>query len=100
MCSNPFPAIIAIENDSYDIFSYSINGFKLKKKKLITLLELNDTNNDLWISTNFNEEGGNFKDRLIFIENKTKKKEILYKCHFIRVPFFEEEDKSIEIKYK
>ena len=100
LCSNPFPAIIAIENDSYDIFSYSINGFKLKKKKLITLLELNDTNNDLWISTNFNEEGGNFKDRLIFIENCSKEKEILYKCHFIRVPFFEEEDKPIEIKYK
>ena len=100
LCSNPFPAIIAIENDSYDIFSYSINGFKLKKTKLFTLLELNDTNNDLWISTNFNEEGGNFKDRLIFIENCSKEKEILYKCHFIRVPFFEEEDKSIEIKYK
>ena len=100
LCSNPFPAIIAIEEESYDIFSYSINGFKLKKAKLITLLELNDTNKNLWITAYFNEEGGNFKDRLIFIEKGPKEKESFYKCHFVRVPFFEQEDKPIEIKNK
>ena len=55
---------------------------------------------DLWVSARFNEEGGNFKDRLVFIENGSKEKESLYKCHFLRVPFFEQEDKPIEIKYK
>ena len=63
----------------------------------------NDTKkNDTWICANFNEEGGHYKDRLIFIEyiKKEKEKDCLYKCQFIKVPFFDKEEKGIDIKSK
>ena len=100
LCSNPFPAIIAIDKKNLEVFSYSINGFLIKKLKPNMFREFNEKNKDLWFFTNFNENGGTFKDRLIFIERQKKEKECIYKCYLVRVPFFEMEDKIVEIKYK
>ena len=103
LSSNPFPSIIAFDKENLEFFSYSINGFKIKRVKLNDILELNDTKkNDTWICANFNEEGGHYKDRLIFIEyiKKEKEKDCLYKCQFIKVPFFDKEEKGIDIKSK
>ena len=99
LCSNPFPSIIAFDQKSLEIFSYSINGFKIKKVNLKILLGLKETEKDLYLCTNFNENGGCFKDRLICIES-IKEKECVYKCYAIRVPFFEKEEKNIDIKCK
>ena len=94
LCSNPFPAIIAIDENSFEIFSYSINGMKLDY-----LLELKEIKNDLYIAINFNEYGGSQKDRIIFLEHlKNKEKEGLFKCHIIRVPLLEKEEKEIDVK--
>ena len=101
LSSNPFPSIIAFEKKCGDIFSYTINGFKIKKENIHNLIKINDDmKTDLYICTYFNENGGTFKDRLIFIEEHLKEKNKLYKCHLIRVPFFEEEEKTVEIKVK
>ena len=101
LSSNPFPSIIAMESNTGNIYSYSIDGFKIKSTNIYILLKLNnDYNLYLYICSYFNENGGTFKDRLIFIENNKKEKENIYKCHLIRVPFFEEEEKTIDIKIK
>ena len=101
LSSNPFPSVIALELDSLDIFSYTINGFKIKKSNIFTLLETNNNSNkDIWISSYFNENGGTFKDRLICIESTIKGKEIIYNYYLFRVPFFDKEEKPIEIKIK
>ena len=101
LSSNPFPSIIALEIKSGNIFSYSINGFKIQSINIYNLLKINNQFKiDLYICSYFNERGGTFKDRLIFIENNKKEKENIFKCHLIRVPFFEEEDKTIDIKIK
>ena len=99
LSSNPFPSIITFDQKNLEIFSYSINGFKIKKVDLKILLDLKEAEKDFYLFTNFNENGGCFKDRLIFIEN-LKEKECLYKCYIIRVPFFEKEEKNIDIKCK
>ena len=99
LSSNPFPSIITFDQKNLEIFSFSINGFKIKKVDLKILLDLKEAEKDLYLFTNFNENGGCFKDRLIFIEN-LKEKECLYKCYIIRVPFFEKEEKNIDIKCK
>ena len=99
LCSNPFPAIIAIDENSFEIFSYSINGFKIKRMKLDYLLELKEIKNDLYIAINFNEYGGSQKDRMIFLEHlKNKEKDGSFKCHLIRVPLLEKEEKEIDVK--
>ena len=102
LSSNPFPSIIALENESLEVSSYSINGFKIKKVKLNELLELGNEKKDLWFVAHFNEDGGNFKDRLICIERKPKdkEKETIYNCYLIKVPFLELEEKFKDIKYK
>ena len=99
LCSNPFPSIIAFDQESLQFISYSINGFKIKRTKLKNLLEMKEIKRDLYLFTHFNENGGTFKDRLICIES-TKEKDSNYKCHLIRVPFFEKEEKVVEIKCK
>ena len=97
LSSNPFPAVIVFDEENFDITSYSINGFKIKNINIYNLLDLKkDPKLDLYICSNFNENGGTFKDRLIFIENI--KKDNLLKCHCIKVPFFEKEEKTIDIK--
>ena len=99
LCSNPFPAIIALDEKSFEIFSYSINGFKINRIKLNTLLELKEIKNDLYIAINFNEYGGSQKDRMIFLEHlKNKEKDGSFKCHLIRVPLLEKEEKEIDVK--
>ena len=101
LSSNPFPSIITLEKDTGNIFSYSINGFKIKSTNIYDMFKIKeDAKIDLYIFSHFNENGGTFKDRLIFIENNVEKKNNLYKCHFIRVPFFEEEEKTIDLKVK
>ena len=99
LCSNPFPAIIAFDLKNLEFFSYSINGFIIKRTKIINLSELKETKRDLYLCTNFSENEGTFKDRLVFIEYQ-KEKECIFKCYLIRVPFFEKEEKVIEIKCK
>lgn len=97
LSSNPFPSVIVFDEENFDITSYSINGFKIKNINIYNLLDLKkDPKLDLYICSNFNENGGTFKDRLIFIENI--KKDNLLKCHCIKVPFFEKEEKTIDIK--
>ena len=101
LSSNPFPSIITLEKDSGNIFSYSINGFKIKSTNIYNMFKIKkDAKIDLYVFSHFNENGGTFKDRLIFIENNVVKKDNLFKCHFIRVPFFEEEEKTIDLKVK
>ena len=102
LCSNPFPAIVAIENGTYEMSSYSINGFKIKKVKLFELLEFNKEKkeNDLWFLPNFDYKGFNIKDRLICIEKKSHEKETSYYCYLIKLPFFDLEEKIKDIKYK
>ena len=124
LSSNPFPAIIAFEKENMCLYSYSINGFTIKSAYIHKLLEIEENvQKDIYLIPNFNEKGGTFKDRLILIENnietinekekekenekekkKEKKKEKekvnVFKCSFIRVPFFEKEEKIIEIKQK
>ena len=101
LSSNPFPSIIVQEQDSFNIFSYTINGFKIKKANILDLFEIKDEDSiEMYLCSHFNENGGTFKDRLIFIEYNTKEKDGIYKCHLLRVPFFEEEDKTVDIKSK
>ena len=140
LCSNPFPALIALEKENMWLYSYTINGFKIKEVNIYKLLELDENiQKDLYIVSNFNEKGGTFKDRLILIENdieiitekekekdkekkkdkkkekekekkkekekekekeKKKEKEKVFKCSFIKVPFFEKEEKIIDLKQK
>ena len=137
LCSNPFPALIALEKENMWLYSYTINGFKIKDVNLYKLLEIEENiQKDLYIVSNFNEKGGTFKDRLILIENdivnivtitekekekekdkdkekkkdkkkekeKEKKKEKekvnVFKCSFIKVPFFEKEEIIIDLKQK
>ena len=100
LSSNPFPSIITLEKEGGNIFSYSINGFKIKSDNVYNILKINnDAKIDIYVFSYFNENGGTFKDRLIFIEYDNKKDKI-FKCHFIRVPFFEAEEKTIDIKVK
>ena len=98
LSSNPFPSIIAIEAETLNIFSYTINGFKIKQTNLNIILGLNEAKKDLWICSYFNENGGTFKDRLICFDHKEK--DNIYKCSFIKVPFLEKDEKSIDIKSK
>ena len=101
LASNPFPSIIALECESCNIFSYTINGFKIKEENIFNLLKLDKNSKiDLYICSYFNENGGTFKDRLIAIEYDVTKKDNIYKCHLIKVPLFEEEEKTIDIKVK
>ena len=101
LSSNPFPSIITLEKEGGNIFSYSINGFKIKSDNIYNLLKIsNDAKVDIYVFSHFNENGGTFKDRLIFIEVDMEKKSKIYKSHLIRVPFFEEEEKTIDTKAK
>ena len=99
LSSNPFPSIIGIDENN-EIFSYSINGFLIKREKIDVLLKIKEKKGEIRIFPHFNMDGGTFKDRLIFAECTTKEKETTYKCHFIKVPLLEEEEKTIDIKYK
>ena len=102
LSSNPFPSIIALELETLDIYSYTINGFKIKKSNIFSLLGLNSENKtkDIWVGSHFNEAGGTFKDKLIFIETYAKDKDYINNYHLIMVPFFDKEEKPIEIKIK
>ena len=96
LSSNPFPSIIAYEENSYEIFSFSINGFKITKISLYSLLDIKKKINDLNIISFFNCKGGTYKDRLIFVSENIKGKN--FKCQLINVPFFNKEEKAIDIK--
>ena len=98
LISNPFPSIIAIEEKNYELFSYSINGFFIKKASILGLLELKEKKNELGIYHFINEKGGTFKDRLFIIEENIKGK--IFKCQLFNLPFFEKEEKLFEIKKK
>ena len=81
------------------VLKFLVNGFIIKRMKLDYLLELKEIKNDLYIAINFNEYGGSQKDRIIFLEHlKNKEKEGLFKCHIIRVPLLEKEEKEIDVK--
>ena len=47
LSSNPFPSIIAFEEKNYELFSYSINGFFIKKVNVLNLLGLDKKRNVL-----------------------------------------------------
>ena len=96
LSSNPFPSIIAYEENSYEIFSFSINGFKITKISLYSLLDIKKKINDLNIISFFNCKGGTYKDRLIFVSENIKGKN--FKCQLINVPFFNKEEKAIDNK--
>ena len=98
LSSNPFPSIIAFEEKNYEISSYSINGFLIKKVSVLKLLGLKEKKSELEIYHKFNENGGTYKDRLIFIEEKIKGK--YFKCQLFTLPFFDREEKKYEIKKK
>jgi len=98
LISNPFPSIIAIEEKNYELFSYSINGFFIKKASILNLLELKEKKEELGIYHYINEKGGTFKDRLFIIEENIKGK--TFKCQLFNLPFFEKEEKLFEIKKK
>ena len=98
LSSNPFPSIIAFEETNYELFSYSINGFFITKISLFNLLDIKKEKNELSIFPHFNTNGGTFKDRLFFIKENIKEK--IFKCQIITVPFFDREEKFIEIKNK
>ena len=101
LCSNPFPSIVAFEKETLDFFSYSINGFKIKQVNIYSLLEIDkETKRDIYVCSHFNDRGGTFKDRLICIENNPNEKDYAYKCYLIKVPFFDKEDKTIDVKIK
>lgn len=100
LCSNPFPSIIAIENGTFEMSSFSINGLKIKKVKLFELLEFGNEKKDLWLLPHFEYKGFNIKDRLICIEKKSNEKENSYNCYLIKLPFFDLEEKIKDIKYK
>ena len=98
LSSNPFPSIIAFDEKSYELFSYSINGFFIKKASILELLDLKERKSNLEIFHKFNEKGGTYKDRLIFIEENIKGKN--FKCQLFTLPFFDREEKKYEIKRK
>ena len=98
LSSNPFPSIIAFDEKSYELFSYSINGFFINKDSILNLLGLKERKSNLEIYHKFNEKGGTYKDRLIFIEENIKGKS--FKCQLFTLPFFEKEEKKYEIKRK
>ena len=98
LSSNPFPSIIAFDEKSYELFSYSINGFFINKANILNLLGLKERKSNLEIYHKFNEKGGTYKDRLIFIEENIKGKS--FKCQLFTLPFFDKEEKKYEIKKK
>ena len=101
LASNPFPCIIVLDNDIMNIHSYSINGFKIKTENIYDMLKIYKGEKlDIYICSDFNENGGTFKDRLILAISNKKGKEGLSECHLFRVPFFQEEEKSLDIKNK
>ena len=105
LSSNPFPSIIAFDKKNKELISYSINGFFIKKEKLINLFGVKDgfkNPKKLGIFSWFNQKGGTSKDRIIIIYTeeriKDKKKEEYYECPVFTVPFFEKEEDMYEIK--
>ena len=101
LSSNPFPSIIAFEEENYEIFSYSINGFPITKKSLFELLDIKEKIRELGIFTYFNEKGGTYKDRIFIVEEITKGKIFknkIIKGQLFTVPFLDKEDKTFEIK--
>ena len=96
LSSNPFPCIIAYEENNYEIFSFSINGFKITKISLYILLDIKKKINNLNIISFFNCKGGTYKDRLIVILNNIKGN--TFKCQLINIPFFDKEENTFEIK--
>ena len=101
LSSNPFPCIIAFEETNYELFSYSINGFPIIKRSLFKLLDIKEKISELGFFPFFNERGGTYKDRLIIIEEITKKKlfkDQVFKGQLFTVPFFDNEEKKFEIK--
>jgi hypothetical protein len=99
LCSYPFPQIIAIENGTYELSSYTINGFKIKKVKLKDIIELDMEKKEYWLLPYFDFKMDNKRDRLICIEKKSHEKESTYKCYLIKVPFFDLEETIKDIKY-
>ena len=98
LSSNPFPSIIAFEEKSYELSSYSINGFFITKISLFNLLDIKNKKEELSIFPHFNTNGGTYKDRLFFITENIKEK--IFKCQIFTVPFFDREEKRFEIKNK
>ena len=98
LCSNPFPAIIAFDEKNFELFSFSINGFKILQVKLKDILDLSERKKNLDIIPFFNSNGGTYKDRLVFILENIKGKN--FKCSIITLPFFNKEEKNLEVIIK
>ena len=96
LSSNPFPSVVAFEENNYELYSYSINGFFIKKANVLNLLGWEKKKSQLEIYNKFNERGGTYKDRLIIIDENIKGK--IFKCQIFTLPFFDKEEEKFEIK--
>lgn len=97
LSSNPFPNIIAFDKKDKNLYSFSINGFFIKKINLYDFSIFNfDQIDDIKIFPIFDDEKGIYKDVIIIQNNKeeniniqklkeTKEKNTL----ILNVPFFE-----------
>ena len=97
LSSNPFPNIIAYDKKDKNLYSFSINGFFIKKINLFDFSIFNfDQIDDIKIFPIFDDEKGIYKDVIIIQNNKeeniniqklkeTKEKNTL----ILNVPFFE-----------
>ena len=96
LSSNPFPSVVAFEENNYELYSYSINGFFIKRVNVLNLLGWEKKKSQIEIYNKFNERGGTYKDRLIIIDENIKGK--IFKCQIFTLPFFDREEKKFEIK--
>ena len=79
LSSNPFPTIIAYDEENKSLTSYSLSGIIIKSVKI-------KEKDKIGISPLFNIYGGTFKDRLkIFLEDQSK-------SMFCNIPFFDKID--------
>ena len=81
LSANPFPTIIAYDEENKSLTSYSLSGIMIKKVKI-----KEKEKDNIEISPIFNIYGGAFKDRIkIFSENQNKN-------IFCNIPFFDKID--------
>ena len=77
LSSNPFPSIIAFDENEKKLTSFSLSGIMIN-----TIIIHNDGNKELKIEPIFNKYGGIFKDRINLSYNSGQTK-------LLNVPFFE-----------
>ena len=89
LSANPFPTIIAYENEDNILTSFSLSGLLIKRVKIEVKNE--DKINEIKMEPVFNIYGGAFKDKLKIVINYDKR----IVNEFYNVPFFDIEHKEI-----